>query len=138
MINRINTKMISQLKSIKPTKIYHGWWMVLITGLVSGLASGMYSYGVSVFFKDITAELGTSRAITSFGSSIGRVEGGVISPLTGWLGDKFGPKWIIFAGAFLVSLGMGLMYTITSIWTYLDLGCNNWVGDQSGLTVAVV
>jgi cyanate permease len=130
--------MISQLKSIKPTKIYYGWWMVLITGLVSGLASGMYSYGVSVFFKDITVELGTSRAITSFGSSIGRVEGGVISPLTGWLGDKFGPKWIIFAGAFLVSLGMGLMYTITSIWTYLVAwGVITGLGINLGLTVAV-
>ncbi len=119
-------------------KFFHGWWIVLVTGLVSGLGSGFYYYGISVFFKDITAELGTGRAITSFGTSIGRLEGGVISPLTGWLGDKFGPRWIILAGVCLVSLGLGVMYTITSVWTYfIAWGLITGLGMNLGLTVAV-
>jgi MFS family permease len=119
-------------------KIYYGWWIVLVTGLVTGLGSGFYYYGISVFFKDITAELGTSRAITSLGSSIGRLEGGIISPLTGWLGDKFGPRWIIFAGVCLVSIGLGVMYTITSIWTYfIAWGLITGLGMNLGMTVAV-
>jgi cyanate permease len=120
------------------SKFYYGWWIVLATGLVSGLGAGFYYYGISVFFKDITAELGVGRAITSFGSSIGRLEGGIISPLTGWLGDKFGPKWIIFIGVCLVSLGMGLMYTITSVWAYFVVwGLITGLGMNLGLTVAV-
>lgn len=128
---------LSRLKTAKKNT-YYGWWIVLVTGLVSGLGSGFYLYGISVFFKDITAELGTGRAITSLGSSIGRMEGGIISPLTGWMGDRFGPRWLIFGGVLLLSLGMGLMYTVTSVWTYFVVwGLITGLGLNLGLTVAV-
>jgi MFS family permease len=123
---------------MKKSKIFYGWWIVLVTGLVSGLGAGFYYYGVSILFKDITAELGTNRAITSFASSIGRMEGGIISPLTGWLGDRFGPRWLIFIGTFLLSLGLALTYTVTSVWAYfLAWGVVSGLGINLGLTVAV-
>ncbi len=122
----------------KKSKIFYGWWIVLVTGLVSGLGAGFHYYGISVLFKDIAAELGTSRAITSIATSIGRMEGGIISPLTGWLGDKFGPRWLILVGTFLLSLGLGLMYTVTSVWAYfIAWGLVAGFGINLGLTVAV-
>jgi cyanate permease len=130
-------QIVSQQK-MAGRKIYFGWWIVLVTGLISGLGSGFYYYGISVFFKQITAELGVGRAITSFGSSIGRLEGGIISPLTGWLGDKFGPKWMIFIGVCLVSLGLGLMFIIKSVWAYFVVwGLITGLGMNLGLTIAV-
>jgi cyanate permease len=123
---------------IKKSKIFYGWWIVLVTGLVSGLGAGFYYYGISIFFKDITSELGTGRAITSVASSIGRMEGGIISPITGWLGDKFGPRWLILTGTCLLSLGLALMYTITSVWAYfLVWGLVSGLGMNLGMTVAV-
>ena len=130
-------QVVPQQKAAR-SKIYFGWWIVLVTGLISGLGSGFYYYGISVFFKQITAELGVGRAITSFGGSIGRLEGGIISPLTGWLGDKFGPKWMIFIGVCLVSLGLGLMYIIKSVWAYFVVwGLITGLGMNLGLTIAV-
>jgi len=138
IIREIIAKMGFNLNVVKKSKIFYGWWIVLVTGLVSGLGAGFYYYGASVLFKDITAELGTSRAITSFASSIGRMEGGIISPLTGWLGDKFGPRWLIFIGTFLLSLGLALTYTVTSVWAYfLAWGVVSGLGINLGLTVAV-
>jgi MFS family permease len=129
---------IGSQQKVAGHKIYYGWWIVLITGLVSGLGAGFYYYGISVFFKQITAELGVGRAITSFGSSIGRLEGGIISPLTGWLGDKFGPKWMIFIGVCLVSLGFELMFIIKSVWAYFVVwGLITGLGMNLGLTVAI-
>ena len=38
--------------------------------------------------------------------------------ITGWLSDKFGPKWVIIAGACILGTGLVLMNFITSAWTY--------------------
>lgn len=62
------------------TPIYFGWWTVIVTGLVSGIGHGFYMYGLSIFFKDIAAELSLSRALTSLASGLGKLEGGLVSP----------------------------------------------------------
>ena len=71
--------------STAQVEIFFGGWTVFFTGILSCLEHGFRGSGISVFFKDIGAELGISRAITSLAAGIGRLEGGVTSPLTGWL-----------------------------------------------------
>jgi MFS family permease len=107
-------------------KVFFGWWTVLYTGIVSGLGHGFYGYGFSVFFKDLAAELGLSRAITSIGSGIGRLEGGLESAPAGWLADRFGPRWVI------------LMNFVHAVWAYFTVwGFLMGTGLNLGLTVTV-
>ena len=104
-------------KSSKP-RLFTGWWSVLFIGTLSGLGHGFNTYGISVFFKPIAAELELSRAFTSLAAGIGRLEGGITSPLVGWLSDKFGPRWIVIIGTAVAALGMVLMSRITQPWHY--------------------
>jgi cyanate permease len=128
----------TDLRSRESRKIYPGWWIVLVSGILSGLSSGFYTYGISVFFKDIAAELGLSRAVTSFAAGIGRLEGGITAPVTGWLADKFGPRWVVFSGVCLVTVGLGLMYFITSAWQYFIVwGLLAGTGINLGFAVAI-
>ena len=69
-------------------------------------------------FKPIAADLGISRAVTSVAASIGRFEGGLEAPITGWATDKFGPKWVIIFGCFLIGIGLILMYFVNSLWAF--------------------
>jgi len=125
-------------KNIKKSKIYFGWWTVLVTGLLSGAGHGFYGSGVSVFFKDIAADFGASRALVSFAAGIGRLEGGITSPVTGWLSDKYGPKWVIFTGVCLAGTGMILMNFVANVWQYVLIwGLFIGVGLNIGLTIAV-
>jgi len=118
--------------------MFFGWWTVLVTGIISGFGHGFYTFGISVFFKDLAAELGLNRAVTSLATGIGRLEGGITSPLTGWLSDKYGPKWVIFTGICLSGSGMILMNFINGLWQYLVVwGVFIGVGLNIGLTVAV-
>jgi hypothetical protein len=39
--------MIIQAKS--KSRIFFGWWIVLVTGIVSGLGLGFYIYGKKIF-----------------------------------------------------------------------------------------
>ena len=127
MLERKNTK----------SRIFTGWWSVLFVGIVSGLGHGFNTYGISVFFKDIASELELNRAFTSLAAGMGRLEGGITSPLVGWLSDKFGPRWIVIIGTFIAGVGMILMYYITRVWHYYVVwGALIGLGLNIGLTVA--
>jgi MFS family permease len=53
---------------------------------------------------------------------IGRLEGGVTSPLVGWLSDKFGSRWVTIIGITIAGTGMILMHYITEVWQYYLAG----------------
>jgi MFS family permease len=119
-------------------RIYPGWWMVLYAGLLSGLAIGFSAYGLSVFFKDLAAELSLSRAMTSAASGIGILGGVAVFPLSGWLSDKYGPRWLIFTGACAGALGLAAMYFINSATTYfLAWGVLFGIGIHFGLNIPI-
>jgi cyanate permease len=128
---------LSERKESHPL-LFFGWWIVVVAGTISGIGFGFNSYSISVFFKDLAAELGLSRAITSLATGIGRLEGGIASPLAGWLADKFGPKWPIILGICVGGIGMMLMNFITTMWQYIVVwGLLVGAGVNLGLTVAI-
>ncbi|MFC1908635.1 MFS transporter [Chloroflexota bacterium] len=122
----------------KQPLLFFGWWTVLVTGIISGLGHGFNSYGLSVFFKDLASELDLNRATTSLATGIGRLEGGLIGPLTGWLSDRIGPRWPTFVGICIAATGMVLMYFITDGWHYFIVwGLLLGMGLNVGLTISV-
>jgi MFS family permease len=124
-------------KNSSRSRIFTGWWSVLFVGIISGLGHGFNTYGISVLFKPIAAELELNRAFTSLAAGIGRLEGGITSPLVGWLSDKFGPRWIVIIGTFFAAVGMVLMNFISRPWQYyVAWGCFIGLGLNIGLTVA--
>ncbi|MBM2824698.1 MAG: hypothetical protein HW402_362 [Dehalococcoidales bacterium] len=103
---------------MKSPKIFFGWWTVLSGGIIAFWAAGYATYGFSALFKPIAAELSLGRAAASVPASIARLEGGFEGPIAGWLADKFGSKWIIFSGVFLVAISLILMNWVNSLWAF--------------------
>ena len=62
--------------------------------------------------------MGFTRAEAYVPASIGRLEGGIEAPLTGWITDRFGPRWIVLLGVFLIGLSLILMNYINSLWAF--------------------
>ncbi|MFC1534579.1 MFS transporter [Thermodesulfobacteriota bacterium] len=128
--------MINKIKS--PSRIFIGWWTVLFTGILSGMGHGFCGYGLTIFFKDLSADLGLSRALASLGSGLSKLDGGLESAPTGWLVDKFGPKWIIFIGVCIVGFGLIIMNFVTKGWVYIVVwGGLIGLGLNLGLVVAI-
>jgi MFS family permease len=99
-------------------KIFPGWWIVVSGGIIALWGEGFRFYGFPALFKPIASELGFSRAVTSIAASIGRFEGAFEAPIGGWITDKFGAKWIVLAGVFLLGLGLVLMNYVNSLWMF--------------------
>jgi MFS family permease len=126
------------IKRLRFPKIFFGWWMVLSTGILSGLAQGFYMQGASVLFKPIASDLSLNRAAASVASSIGTLQSGVSFPLAGWLSDRIGPKWVIIAGISLTGIGMVLMNFIASPWSYYIIwGLLIGMGEMLAYSVAI-
>jgi len=141
---------------LKLPHVFLGWWTVIGGGIIALLGHGYNAYGISALFLPISKELGFNRAATSVASSIGRFQGGIEAPLTGWITDRWGAKWVIFTGVSLISLALLLMQFIHSLWAFyvvwgvmLGTGCNialtmpmdvtisNWFVKKRGLAISI-
>ncbi len=107
------------LKIASLRDIFPGWWLVLTGGFMALWGYGYHAYGFSALFKPISQELGLSRAATTIPASIGRIEGGAIAIIAGWLTDRFGPRWLIFFGVLLIGLCFCLMSVVNSFWSFI-------------------
>ncbi len=144
------------IKREKFPKIFFGWWTVLAGGILALWGYGYQAYGISALFKPIASELGFSRTTTSVAASIGRFEGGVEAPVVGWMTDRFGPRWIVFCGIFIIGLALVLMYFINSLWAYyvvwgvlvgtganialsipIDTAISNWFVKRRGTALSI-
>ncbi len=144
------------IKKERFPKIFFGWWTVLASGFIAMWGLGCASNAMSALFKPIASELGLTRAATSVAASFTRFEGGFESLATGWLSDRFGPRWLVIFGVFLIGLGLILMNFVDSLWAYyvawgviagsgvnialtlpLDKAITNWFVKKRGLAISV-
>lgn len=121
-----------------PSGIFFGWWTVLVTGAISGVGVGVYTYGISALFKPIASDLGLSRALTSGAAGIGIMVGCALAPLVGMVVDRFGPKLANLFGLLTLISGLVLMNFVDSLWgLYVTWGVTMGIGVHLGLTLSM-
>lgn len=79
---------------------HHRWWQ-LVFGLVAMMSISSSQYAWALFVKPLQASLGSSLAAVQVTFSILIVLQTWLSPLQGFLIQKFGPRLLISAGAIL-------------------------------------
>lgn len=104
-------------------------WIQLILGLIAMAAISSPQYVWTLFTKPMQGEVGASLPAIQVTITILIVLQTWLSPIQGYLVDKFGPRLLVAAGGFLSGLGWILAAKATSLWgIYLTYGLLCGVG----------
>ena len=142
---------------MKPRRIFYGWWLTVIAGIVMALTSVPVFHANTVWVVAIESAFPHwSRFQLGLALTMTRVEGGLFGVLEGYLADKFGARRMVMvgllalAGAFvffaftqnfwwfllafvLLSMGQGL-----GGWVPLMTLMNHWFVRHRGLAMGLV
>ncbi len=97
------------------TERFDGYRIVAASFVIQGVVIGaMFAYGV--FFRELEAEFGWSRATISGASSLSFVVMGVLAIAAGRLNDQIGPRILITISALCFGVGYAAMSRLESPW----------------------
>lgn len=68
--------------------------------------------------KAMTEDLGWSRTALSGAVMLGTIAGGVLSPLTGWLTDRYGPRLLMTLGVAVMTLTFMAIANVEAVWHF--------------------
>ncbi len=112
-----------------PASLFASRWIQLLLGLVCMMAISSPQYVWTLFTKPLTAQLGVPLSQLQITFSIFIVLQTFLSPLQGFLIEKFGPKLLLGAGAILTGLSWVLASSATSLLSlYLTYGLLGGIG----------
>jgi sugar phosphate permease len=99
----------------KLPKIFYGWWMIIASSIIMFYNAGIVIFGFTAFFDPIIVQFGWSYAQVSLAASLRGAETGLVSPLLGYLVDRWGSKWIFLLGGILVGTGLIFLSRIETL-----------------------
>ncbi len=98
-------------------------WFIAAAAFVVGFVVFGIVYSFGVFLQPIMLDLQVGQAATSALFSTTGLAFYLVGPLTGHLGDRFGPRVMVGAGAALMGAGLILTSFIDRLWAgYLTYG----------------
>ena len=108
------TELIDPPKRVRG--IFYGWWMVGVSALVMAVATVPLFQGMAAWFPVLETRFGWSRAQLSWAFSLTRVEGSITGPLTGYLIERLGPRWMVLIGLPIMGTGFILLSRVQELW----------------------
>ena len=90
------------------------WWVLVSMCVALGVQSGV-RLAFSVFYVALRDEFGWSAALTASVFSLYMLVQAVCSPLTGWMLDRFGVRWLFTLSALWVGVSLGLCSQIRTL-----------------------
>ena len=84
-------------------------WVILAVAFAIIFMTGGTRSTFGVFFKPMIAELGWSRGTISLVVAVNIWLSGLLQPLTGYVMDRYGAKWLLTGAVAVFGLGTGLV-----------------------------
>ena len=103
-----------------PFGIHYSWVVIAILATVQIFASSI-SMAAGIMVPPLNDSEG------AFGWSLGTIGvviasyymfGAIYAPMTGWLGDRYGSRWMLFAAAIMYLISMFLLGHVSEVWQF--------------------
>ena len=113
--------MIGERKSVNHSRIYYGWFIVMVTFLSSMISAGLTGYGLAFFIIPMSRALNVSRAAFS-AVTLFRLAALPLIPFLGILVDKrHGARLLMTVGSIVAGTTLILTYGVSNIWQFYFL-----------------
>ncbi|MBU2498996.1 MAG: MFS transporter, partial [Proteobacteria bacterium] len=137
-------------------KIFYGWWVVLGCFLISIYVASVIVYGFTAFLQPIRDESGWTYTQISLAASLRALEMGLLSPVTGFLVDRYGARKLLLGGVVIIGAGLLLLGLAESLpffygcFLFLGIGASgcmpvvtmsvvaNWFHKKVGLALGLM
>jgi MFS family permease len=98
------------------TGLFYGWYVVAAVLVIMTVTAGLGFYNLSVYLKAFVVEKGFSVSATSGATACFFVSSGIAGLGVASLIDRYDPRWVITAGAFMSAVAtLGAGY-VTELW----------------------
>jgi MFS family permease len=119
---------------------FYGWWgIVFATFLIIWITNGLTVGAITAFDKSLLELLGVSQGQLKFGDTIMLLTTALITPLSGWVADRFGVRPVMAFGVVALAAafyGIGQVETLTGMyWLRFVMGI---ALSCAGLAICVV
>jgi len=116
----------------RPSRVHYAWVTLgAVTFLL--LASGGVRAAIGVFVKPLEAEFGWTRTNLGSVAALSVFMFGLASPFMGRVADRFGARWVLAAGVFLVAVGSVATAGVGQLWQlFATVGVIAAVGAAAG------
>ena len=102
-------------------KRLHYAWIILFAACILGIVSRADSASFSVFIDPLVERFCWSHGDISLAYAIAFIAGMPAVMIMGWLGDRFGARFLMIGASFLISAGTLLMGRISELWQFYVL-----------------
>ena len=103
-----------------PFGLHYSWIVIGILATVQIFASSIsMAAGIMVPpLNDANGEFGWSLGTIGVVIASYYFFGAIYAPITGWLGDRYGSRWMLFAAAIMYLISMFLLSQVTEVWHF--------------------
>ena len=107
------------MTALVPSRVFYGWWMVLVCGIAMAAGPILITGTFSLFIKPLAETFAWSRGDISFGFSLVAFIIAFYAPVLGILIDRFGPRAVIMSGAVVFGAGFcSFWFLSNSLWQF--------------------
>ena len=97
--------------------LFYGWWIVAVAFIVNAVAWSTRA-SFAVLYAAMLRDLGWSRSEAVLGYALSWLLLAGVGPLSGWLYDRLGPRFVVAAGGVALALGLALTSRVHAPWQY--------------------
>lgn len=115
--------LITRQAMARRTPFFYGWAIVYAAGSSMFVRNAAASLTLAVFIYPMSQDLGWSRALIAGSISAAGIAAMFVSPITGWLLDRYGPRVLLGMSVLILGLtSIGLAWVSIPIVFYLLFG----------------
>jgi MFS family permease len=114
---------------------FYGWWVSGIAATMFTIQTAAWGATFGAYLLEVQDEFGWSKFAISSAFSISHVLSGLIAPGQGWMIDRFGSRFVMRIGIFMLGGGFLMLSLVDNLWLFyaivlvVGLGMNlaGWV-----------